>query len=572
MNADHDSDHETENAAETTGQTTDTGGDEVVDLYARSADKFRQPPRGVFSTLRQVGPGLILVGSIVGSGELIMTTKLGAQAGFALLWAVVLSCIVKTVVQAELGRHVISSGDTILEMFNKLPGPRGPRPTWLGLEWMAVVLISSLVGFVISTQPWAAKPAWIVGLLCGVPAIWIVAAVLLSSRSKERHATTSRADATTAEVDKPARPVINWFIWIWLAGQMVMFINGGAIIGGAGQALALADTKVRAHYDLPGEPDARFWTIVVAVVCAALLLSGRYKMLELFSVGMVSTFTLITLVCTVMLQWTGNAITPDDIRQGLRFWELPFDNPKIVLTALAMYAGTGIGTWEMMHYTYWCVEKGYARNTGANQPGEAWPERARGWIRVMYVDVLLTMVIFTVSTICFYFLGAAILYPDLDPSGKETVATLAGIFTKSLGDWASTLFVVGSFVVLFSTTFSSAAGSSRLMADGMCVMGVIDRKDYRSRLRFIRFFIVLSLTMSTLTYWFLENPPLMLMITAFVSVILYPILGLGTLYLRYQGVDGRIAPGRMVSLWLWICALLLAIISPVATVFIVMNK
>ena len=41
---------------------------------------------------------MILVGSVVGSGELIVTTKLGAVAGFGLLWFVLLSCFVKVVV------------------------------------------------------------------------------------------------------------------------------------------------------------------------------------------------------------------------------------------------------------------------------------------------------------------------------------------------------------------------------------------------------------------------------------------------------------------------------------------
>ena len=52
-----------------------------VDLYARDAESFREPPRTLGAMMGWLGPGLILVGSIVGSGELIMTTKLGAQAG-----------------------------------------------------------------------------------------------------------------------------------------------------------------------------------------------------------------------------------------------------------------------------------------------------------------------------------------------------------------------------------------------------------------------------------------------------------------------------------------------------------
>ena len=50
------------------------------------AQPFLEPPRGFFSSLKYLGPGLILSAAIVGSGELIATTALGAKAGFAVLW------------------------------------------------------------------------------------------------------------------------------------------------------------------------------------------------------------------------------------------------------------------------------------------------------------------------------------------------------------------------------------------------------------------------------------------------------------------------------------------------------
>ena len=70
----------------------------------------------------------------------------------------------------------------------------------------------------------------------------------------------------------------------------------------------------------------------------------------------------------------------------------------------------------------------------------------------MYTDVLLTMVVYTVSTVCFYLLGAAILFKEKrNPDGPETLGVLSEIYTESLGNWAATLFVVGAFFVLFST-------------------------------------------------------------------------------------------------------------------------
>ncbi len=72
---------------------------------------------------------------MIGSGELVLTTSLGAVAGFTLLWWMLLSCWCKSLVQAELARYTIESGDTYLRAINRLPGKlwRISWPIWLGL-------------------------------------------------------------------------------------------------------------------------------------------------------------------------------------------------------------------------------------------------------------------------------------------------------------------------------------------------------------------------------------------------------------------------------------------------------
>jgi len=86
---------------------------------------------------------MILAASIVGSGELIATTTLGAQVGYTALWIIVLSCAIKPVVQAELGRYTIASGETGLEALDHLPGPR-LGVGWLVWAWAVMVLITTL--------------------------------------------------------------------------------------------------------------------------------------------------------------------------------------------------------------------------------------------------------------------------------------------------------------------------------------------------------------------------------------------------------------------------------------------
>ena len=404
----------------------------AVDPYARSAESL-PPPRGFMATLRQLGPGMILVGSVVGSGELIMTTKLGAVAGFGLLWFVLLSCLVKVVVQAELARHTISSGQTFLTVFNELPGPAVRRPDWLTLAWMAGVLTASTIALAVYMQlssDWQTES--IAGSLTGGV---VISAILSGWMIAHRHAQPA-ADSAGSQVQND-RPQVNWFTFLWLASTLIIFVNSAAILGGAGQALELA---------LPGwfgDSGSAVWAIVVAVIAASLLLTGTYGVLEKTLISLVASFTLLTVICTVLLQWTGFAITWTDIKLSVSVALPSSMSTTLTLTALAMFAGTGVAYSEMWSYTYWCAEKGYARNIGDAQPGPEWSQRARGWIRVMYTDVLLTMVFYTVSTVCFYLLGSAILFAkQLDPDGLEAISILGSAYTESLGSWAATLFVV----------------------------------------------------------------------------------------------------------------------------------
>ena len=102
-----------------------TGPDDEVaayDPYALPPEDIREPPATLWAALRQIGPGIILAGTIVGSGELILTTGFGAKHGFVFLWLILFSCVIKVFVQIELGRYAISSGRPTLGALNDLPG------------------------------------------------------------------------------------------------------------------------------------------------------------------------------------------------------------------------------------------------------------------------------------------------------------------------------------------------------------------------------------------------------------------------------------------------------------------
>jgi Mn2+/Fe2+ NRAMP family transporter len=109
------------------------------DPYAMPADAIQEPPQTLWQALRKIGPGIILAGSIVGSGELIQTTTLGAKHGFLFLWLILFSCVIKVFVQIELGRYAIMSGKPTLGALDELPGPR-LGASWLVWWWFGMLL------------------------------------------------------------------------------------------------------------------------------------------------------------------------------------------------------------------------------------------------------------------------------------------------------------------------------------------------------------------------------------------------------------------------------------------------
>src|SRR5688572_25718323 len=116
---------------------------------ASSQPEFLPAPTSLKGLLRQLGPGLIITSIIVGSGELIVTPKLGAEVGFKLLWFIIVGCLVKVFVQIELGRYAVTRGRSTLEALNTLPGPRA-AVSWVLWLWLAmfICLVPQVAGMV----------------------------------------------------------------------------------------------------------------------------------------------------------------------------------------------------------------------------------------------------------------------------------------------------------------------------------------------------------------------------------------------------------------------------------------
>ena len=138
---------------------------------------IREAPAGFGGLLRNSGPGVIVSGSVVGSGELLVTTRMGAEVGFVFLWGVILACLVKYAIQLELGRQCILGNSTTIEILDRVPGQRFKGVSWIA--WLCVAgyfsvtvavigILGSVAGLMVTLFPLLSEHIWAVVIFLGM--------------------------------------------------------------------------------------------------------------------------------------------------------------------------------------------------------------------------------------------------------------------------------------------------------------------------------------------------------------------------------------------------------------------
>lgn len=514
----------------------------------RQAGDVVQPPSSVLQTVKQIGPGLIIAASIVGSGELIMTTKVGAEAGISLLWLIILGCIVKVFVQLELGRFTISHGETTLTSLSKVPGPRIGRINWVVLLWLFMMLttIGQLGGIVGGVGQ---------SLAITLPISGDYRDAVLTPSQKDIAAFANwknngpPADISPEQGERLTRQME------WIQRDLDRLgSKGERIISLALAGRELVDEKGVSLVDPPTSDD-RVWVLVIGVLTSILLFRGRYGFIEKASVLLVVMFTVITVGNVISLQSTERyALSSGDILRGLSFG-LP-DVPGALLTAFAAFGIIGVGAVELIAYPYWCLEKGYARSAGPRDDSDAWLQRATGWFRVMKFDAFASMLVYTAATAAFFFLGVAVLHSEgRNPEDMRMVSTLSEAYVPVFGAYAKWLFLVGAFAVLYSTYLVANAGHARMVADFFGVLGMAGRDaDSDARRRLVRWLsAILPLLCVCAFMGFQTKPVLLISIAGLTQSIMLPVLGFSSIFFRYKITDPRLRPGP-----LWDAALIIS--------------
>lgn len=463
------------------------------------------PPTTTLGIIRHLGPGIIIAGSIVGSGELVATTLAGAQAGFTLLWLIILGCIIKVFVQVEFGRHTLLWSKTPMKALDDIPGPR-LRANWILWFWLVMTCL------VIVQQ----------GGILGAIGEACTMVLPLSEQGAAYNAAMS--EKITAQISAAMNP---------------------------GTPAAAAATQPSPA----APPDIVWWAIGLSLVTSVLLFYGRFLLIQWVSTILVFAFTAISLINLAMLQTDPRwAISFANLWSGLNL-SLPetIGGVSSLAAAMAAFGIIGVGAAELIQYPYWCQEKGYAKYTGVRDDTEAWRARARGWIRVLKIDAWMAMVVYTFCTVAFYLMGAAVLGRiSLMPEKSNLVRTLGEMYVPVFGSWALYIFVFGAIAVLYSTFFLAAAGMSRVVADGLGLFGLLPN-DEASRMRWSRIVSGIWPLMALVLFLFVNAPVAMILWSGITQAIMLPILGFAALYFRYRRIDlAEMRPGRAWDVFLGI--------------------
>ncbi len=179
----------------------------------------------------------------------------------------------------------------------------------------------------------------------------------------------------------------------------------------------------------------------------------------------------------------------------------------------------------------------------------------------MQLDAWFSMVVFTVATVAFYLLGAAVLHPQgLDPKGPEMIPTLSRMYLQPLQGtpladfrgWTRVGFLLGAWAVLFKTLYVATAANSRLTADFLNLTGLWPQHGPRARERTVQAFCICYPILALGLYYASREPQALIQVGGIAQALMLPLIAGATLYLRQRDADRRVGPAFLSDILTWL--------------------
>lgn len=246
-------------------------------------------------------------------------------------------------------------------------------------------------------------------------------------------------------------------------------------------------------------------SLLIAIVCLAILLGGKYKALDALS-KIIMVVLVVATVAAVIIASGNGAVAPVDF-EGPSMWNIAAIGFIVIMMGW-MPAPIEISSITSMWLKKQCEDQ------------KVTPKSALFDFNVGYI-------VTAILAIFFLALGALVLHgngQELETSGMGFSHQLVSIYAKTIGEWSSYLIAIVAFFCIFGSTITVIDGYGRAMAESQLLL---QKKDLDQSRYHYGWMILISALAVLILFFFISELMTMLdfaMILAFMTTPIFALL------------------------------------------------
>jgi hypothetical protein len=151
-------------------EVSDSSDDAVVAAFPSKhlpPPKLKDLPAAPRSQWRLIGPGIVAAGVGLASGEFLLFPYIASQVGLVFVWAAIVGLLTQYVLNMEIERYALATGETALTGFSRF--------------WRHWGLVFAILTYFANLWPgWATSSATLVTYMFGGEPVWIAIGMLVA--------------------------------------------------------------------------------------------------------------------------------------------------------------------------------------------------------------------------------------------------------------------------------------------------------------------------------------------------------------------------------------------------------
>jgi len=258
-------------------------------------------------------------------------------------------------------------------------------------------------------------------------------------------------------------------------------------------------------------------SLILLIICALILLIGKYTVLDKVMKVIILTLSVSTLVALIA------AFTGNNEQYEAYMTSFTFSDKSHILFLIAlmgwMPAPFDISVWHSL----WTAEKNKHKKSD---------------LKMALLDFKIGYWGTMILALCFVSLGAISIYGSgivLENSGGLFAKQLIGIYTNNIGSWAYVIIAVAAFTTMLSTTITCLDASPRALTDAISLV-TTNKINIQKSYRF--WLILLVVGTIIILAFYLTNMKALVDFATIIAFVTSPIIAL----LNYFTITGKTMP------------------------------